>query len=47
MKKVITYETPEVTVFEIHTEGTLCQSYGDPGAAGLNGGYEEEENGLY
>ena len=26
MKKVITYETPELTVFEIHTEGTLCVS---------------------
>ena len=34
MKKVITYETPEVTVFEIHTEGTLCQSFGDAHAAG-------------
>lgn len=26
MKKVSNYETPEVTVFEIHSEGTLCQS---------------------
>ena len=34
MNKVITYEAPDVTVFEIHTEGTLCQSYGEAGAAG-------------
>ena len=26
MKKVSNYETPEVTVFEIHSEGSLCQS---------------------
>ena len=26
MKKAITYETPDVTVFEIHTEGALCVS---------------------
>ena len=45
MKKAITYEAPELTVFEIHTVGTLCQSpsYGEAGAAGLNGGYEEED----
>ena len=47
MKKAITYEAPELMVFEIHTVGTLCQSFGEAGAAGLNGGYEEEENGLY
>jgi hypothetical protein len=34
MKKVITYEAPDVTVFEIHTEGTLCQSCGDANEAG-------------
>ena len=34
MKKAITYEAPELTVFEIHTEGTLCQSYGEANAAG-------------
>ena len=26
MKKVSNYETPEVTVFEIHSEAALCQS---------------------
>ena len=26
MKKAITYEAPELMVFEIHTVGTLCQS---------------------
>ena len=34
MKKAITYEAPELMVFEIHTVGTLCQSYGDYGQAG-------------
>ena len=34
MKKAITYEAPELMVFEIHTVGTLCQSYGDANAAG-------------
>ncbi|MDD5910565.1 MAG: hypothetical protein PUC61_00285 [Bacteroidales bacterium] len=40
MKKVITYETPEVTVFEIHTEGTLCVS----GVDSANNGYEDVNN---
>ena len=35
MKKVITYETPELTVFEIHSEGALCQSYNDYGLRNL------------
>lgn len=26
MKKAITYEAPDVTVFEIHPEGALCGS---------------------
>ena len=45
MKKAITYEAPELMVFEIHTVGTLCQieSYGDPGAAGPDGSFVEEE----
>ena len=49
MKKAITYEAPELMVFEIHTVGTLCQSpsYGEAGRAGSDGSYEEEENGLY
>ena len=34
MKKAITYEAPELMVFEIHTVGTLCQSYGDANEAG-------------
>ena len=40
MKKAITYEAPELTVFEIHTVGTLCQSFGEDGAAGRDGGVE-------
>ena len=37
MKKVITYEAPELTVFEIHSEGALCQSYNDYGLRNLQG----------
>ena len=40
MKKAITYEAPEVTVFEIHTEGTLCVS----GVDSANYGYEYEND---
>ena len=40
MKKVITYETPEVTVFTIHSEGTLCVSVVDS----ANNGYEDEND---
>ena len=43
MKKAITYEAPELMVFEIHTVGTLCQSFGEEGAAGSNGSYGEED----
>ena len=41
MKKAITYEAPELMVFEIHTEGTLCQSYGQEGQAGNPVGTDE------
>ena len=37
MKKAITYEAPELMVFEIHTVGTLCQSYGDDGLRDIQG----------
>ena len=40
MKKAITYEAPEVTVFEIHTEGTLCVS----GVDSANYGYDDEND---
>ena len=38
MKKAITYEAPELMVFEIHTAGTLCQSYNDYGLRDIKGG---------
>lgn len=43
MKKAITYEAPELMVFEIHTAGTLCQSpsYGEEGRAGNPVGTDE------
>lgn len=40
MKKAITYEAPELTVFEIHTAGTLCVS----GVDSANNGYEDEND---
>ena len=45
MKKAITYEAPDVTIYEIHSEGALCGSkiYGDPGSAGPDGSFVEEE----
>lgn len=47
MKKVITYETPELTVYEMHSEGALCGSLDSFGADNLKEGesnwFEEEE----
>ena len=40
MKKAITYEAPDVTVFTIHSEGTLCVS----GVDSANNGYEDEND---
>ena len=37
MKKAITYEAPELMVFEIHTVGTLCQSVNDYGLRDIQG----------
>ena len=47
MKKVITYEAPDVTVFEIHTEGTLCQSYGDDGLSDIQGDDVKDESDVW
>lgn len=48
MKKAITYEAPDVTVFEIHAEGALCGSVDgnfDPNnlTNGQSGWFEDEE----
>ena len=40
MKKVITYEAPDVTVFKINPEGALCVS----GVDSANNGYEDEND---
>ena len=43
-KTIKLYETPDMKVFEMHTEGVMCQSpYGDPGEAGDEGIYYNEE----
>ena len=50
MKKAITYEAPELMVFEIHTVGTLCQSGVDGEfnptnlTNGQSGWFEDEES---
>lgn len=33
------YSAPLCEVLNVGTEGVLCQSYGEPGAAGANGSY--------
>ena len=42
MKKAITYEAPELMVFEIHTAGTLCVS----GVDSANNGYKDENDNI-
>ena len=46
MKKAITYEAPDVTVFEIHSEGALCESgiYNDNGLRDIQGGDVTDES---
>lgn len=34
MQNVSSYETPSVTTLEVLSEGVLCASYGEAGAAG-------------
>ena len=37
LKTIKLYETPDMKVFEMHTEGVMCQSpYGEVGAAGTS-----------
>ena len=44
MKKVITYEAPDVTVFEIQTEGALCGSVDGVPVRALE--YDDDELGC-
>ena len=42
--KMVAYVAPDVTIYEIHSEGALCGStYGDQGRAGADGVYVEED----
>ena len=34
LKTIKLYETPDMKVFEMHTEGVMCESFGEAGAAG-------------
>ena len=45
MKKVITYEAPDVTVFEIQSEGALCGSVVE-GVTVQDLGYDDDELGC-
>lgn len=42
MEKLITYETPNVAVYEIHSQRALCGSFGEAGRAGYYGLYINE-----
>ena len=41
--KMVAYVAPDVTIYEIHPEGALCESnnYGEPGKAGSDGSYDD------
>ena len=42
--KMVAYVAPDVSIYEIHSEGALCQSeFGKAGEAGANGVYMEED----
>ena len=46
--KMVAYVAPDVTIYEIHSEGALCVSpYGESGAAGANGTYNYDEGEDY
>ena len=47
--KMVAYVAPDVSIYEIHSEGALCGSpYGGPGEAGPNGvSMEEDGNEIY
>ena len=42
-KTIKLYETPDMKVFDMHAEGVMCQSFGDPGEAGVEGIFYNEE----
>ena len=44
--KMVAYVAPDVTIYEIHSEGALCESYSDPGKAGSDGSYDEDSVGY-
>ena len=43
--KMVAYVAPDVSIYEIHSEGALCESviFGGPGEAGPDGSYSDEE----
>ena len=48
--KIVAYVAPDVTIYEIHSEGALCESkiYGGQGRAGADGFFVEEDgNDIY
>lgn len=48
LKTIKLYETPDMKVFEMHTEGVMCESFGEKGDAGANGIFNNlEEEGDY
>lgn len=47
--KMVAYVAPDVSIYEIHSEGALCGgSFSDPGRAGADGFFVEEDgNDIY
>ena len=41
-RHALAYSTPTVNILNLHSEGVLCGSYGDPNAPGKDLGQENE-----
>ena len=42
--KMVAYVAPDVSIYEIHPEGALCQSYNDYGLRDIQGGDVTDES---
>ena len=42
--KMVAYVAPDVTIYEIHSEGALCQSYNDYGLRDIQAGDVTDES---
>ena len=42
--KMVAYVAPDVTIYEIHSEGALCQSYNENGLRDIQGDDVNDES---